>query len=79
MRAVPHIPAGDIKITFECPDCGLTKLVLSDGDADDSVASCATCGREFGRWGDVRARAHREAIDVGRKAMIDVAKRTLKP
>jgi transcription elongation factor Elf1 len=66
---MPIIPAGDIKITFKCPDCGPTKLVLSDGHADDSIASCGGCGREFGKWADVKARAHREAVDVGRQAI----------
>jgi len=51
------IPAGQLKITFNCPACGPTGLILSDGLADDSVASCKSCGKEFGRWADVKRNA----------------------
>jgi hypothetical protein len=31
--------------------------VVSNGYADDSVASCKNCGHVFGRWADVKAKA----------------------
>ncbi|WP_454758273.1 ECs_2282 family putative zinc-binding protein [Caulobacter segnis] len=52
-----------ITTTFECRTCGgPTVLSLPDGYDDDSVASCKNCGQEFGRLGDVKAKAQQEAL-----------------
>jgi len=55
------IPLGNVTVTFDCERCGPTALVLSNGDADDSIASCQKCGVELGPWPDVRERATMKA------------------
>ena len=67
---MPIVSADDIEITAECPDCGPTRIILSHGHTHDSVASCATCSREFGRWEDVRHYAKREAVQIGQRITI---------
>lgn len=66
---MPIVNADDIKITFECPDCGPTSVVLSNGYADNSVASCGTGGHEFGAWTDIRRQAHRETAQFWQSAV----------
>jgi hypothetical protein len=55
------IPLGPVSVTFECEGCGPTSIVLSNGDTDDSVASCSKCGAELGPWPDVRQNATMKA------------------
>lgn len=47
--------ADDYVINFTCPLCGGNRLMLSEADSDDAIASCGSCGSEFGRWGDIKA------------------------
>lgn len=61
-------------IRFECKTCGPTLLVLSDGETDDSIASCKSCGQVFGRFADVKAKA----IDAVRDDAIERIKRMFK-
>jgi len=50
--------SGDqITIKFECLKCGGTVLERPDDYTDDSIAKCKSCGQEFGRFGDVKAKA----------------------
>lgn len=46
-----------MQIDFNCAACGCTELVLSNGQADDSVVCCKQCGRRFGLWSDIEARS----------------------
>lgn len=66
---MPYMSADDVSFTIDCPKCGPTSVVLSDGHADDSIASCGSCSRELGRWGDVRDRAE---ISAAVRTQIDV-------
>jgi predicted nucleic acid-binding Zn ribbon protein len=34
--------------------CGSNRFVVPDHSTDDSLVTCAHCGAEIGRWGDVR-------------------------
>ncbi|HET8726514.1 MAG TPA: hypothetical protein VFO41_03295 [Alphaproteobacteria bacterium] len=47
--------ADEYAINFKCPVCGGTRLMLSEPGDDNSIASCGSCGSEFGRWGDIKA------------------------
>lgn len=47
----------EIKVTFSCLNCGGSILELPDDYTDDSTAKCKSCGTEFGRYGDVKAKA----------------------
>ncbi|MNT87690.1 hypothetical protein D3C72_2281390 [compost metagenome] len=51
-----------IKVTFTCKTCGGTILSLPDDHTDDSIASCKACGQEFGRFGDIKAKAREAAL-----------------
>jgi hypothetical protein len=52
-----------LKFTFECKKCGGTVLELPDNYTDDSIAKCKSCGTEFGRYGDIKAKA----IEMGKE------------
>ena len=53
----------ELEIKFECVECGGTILALPDDYTDDSIAKCESCGQEFGRFGDVKAKAMEVAGD----------------
>lgn len=47
-------------VTFQCLACGTDPVTLTTADdemTDDSIVSCKSCGHEFGRYGDVKAKA----------------------
>lgn len=45
-------------ISFACAECGSDKFVLPNNPPkDDDVIACAGCGRELGRYADVRTAA----------------------
>lgn len=46
-----------VSVTFTCSKCGPTVLELPDDHTDDSIAKCKICGAEFGRFGDIKAKA----------------------
>lgn len=48
-----------LKFTFSCKACGAdpATLELPDDYTDDSIAKCKACGTEFGRFGEVKAKA----------------------
>lgn len=46
-----------IEVKFTCEQCGGTVLEIPDDHTDDSIAKCKSCGVEFGRWGDIKAKA----------------------
>lgn len=46
--------ADKYQLNFTCPICGGHQLNV-DMSNDNSVASCGSCGSEFGRWGDIKA------------------------
>tara|TARA_R110002124_G_scaffold14948_1_gene65914 strand:+ start:341 stop:571 length:231 start_codon:yes stop_codon:yes gene_type:complete len=52
-----------INVTFECLECGGTVLSLPDDHTDDSIASCKSCGQEFGTYGDIKAKARDMAAE----------------
>lgn len=52
-----------VSVKFECKQCGGQKLILPDDPTDDSIAACANCGNELGRWGDLKAAAHQKIGD----------------
>lgn len=47
----------EVSVKFTCKECGGTVLELPDDYTEDSIASCKSCGIEFGRWGDIKAKA----------------------
>jgi predicted nucleic acid-binding Zn ribbon protein len=55
-----------------CPKCGSNKFVVPDHSTDDSLVTCAHCGAEIGRWGEIRVGILEEAKTdeqgTGRKA-----------
>ena len=55
-----------ISVTFQCNSCGANpaSLMLPDDYTDNSVASCKDCGIEFGRYGDVKAKALAQAREA---------------
>ncbi len=44
----------DVTITLQCKKCGGKKISLPDEPTDDSIATCASCGVVFGRWGNIK-------------------------
>jgi transcription elongation factor Elf1 len=63
-----------ITINFTCNDCGGTVLTLPDDHTDDSIASCKSCGVEFGRWGDIQAKA----METAKGEVTDMMRESLK-
>lgn len=65
-----------LNVTFECKSCGANPatLELPDDYTDDSVASCKACGQQFGRWGDVKAKA----TEAGKDALVGMVKDAFK-
>lgn len=53
----------DVSVKFNCGKCGPTTLEVSDPVTDDSTTKCKSCGAEFGRWGDVKAKATKVVAD----------------
>ena len=47
---------------FNCKDCGPTTLDIAEPVTDDSTVRCKSCQAEFGRWGDVKAKAMKAAF-----------------
>lgn len=47
----------EIVIDFTCPKCGPTKLQLPENPTDDDNAKCATCGEDFGPYGEIKSRS----------------------
>lgn len=56
----------NVSITLKCPKCGGTKIELPDDYTDDSNATCANpdCDAQFGRWGDIKAKAMKKAASA---------------
>lgn len=53
-----------ISMTFDCRTCGgPTILSLPDDYTDASIASCKTCGQEFGTFSEVKAKARAAAAE----------------
>jgi hypothetical protein len=63
-----------ISVKFECKKCGGQRLSLPDDPTDDSIASCAGCGNELGRWGDLREAAKEKVRDEVRKSLKKMVK-----
>jgi predicted nucleic acid-binding Zn ribbon protein len=53
---------------LRCPKCGSNKFVVPDHSTNDSLVTCADCGAEIGRWGDVRVGILEEVKAVARPA-----------
>jgi uncharacterized Zn finger protein len=49
---------------LKCPKCGSNKFVVPDHSTNDSLVTCAHCGDEVGRWGDIRVGILEEAKAV---------------
>jgi hypothetical protein len=50
---------------FECQICqGTIFTIFEIPTADDSIARCKACGTELGRWGDVKERAAKAAVQT---------------
>jgi len=47
-----------------CPKCGSDKFVVPDHSTDDSLVTCAHCGAEIGRWGEIRVGILEEGLSV---------------
>lgn len=66
----------EISVTFECKTCGAKPAVLEvpDDHTDDSTVKCKACGQEFGRYGDVKAKAREMAAEEVRAMVKDTFK-----
>ena len=51
---------------LRCPKCGSNKFVVPDNSTDDSLVTCADCGAEIGRWGNIRVGILEEAKTEGK-------------
>jgi len=60
---------------LRCPKCGSNRLVVPDHSTDDSLVTCADCGAEIGRWGDIRVGILEEAKTEEKRAPGRKAKR----
>jgi hypothetical protein len=67
-----------VSVKFECKKCGGQRLSLPDNPTDDSIASCAGCGNELGRWGDLKKGAAQKVRDEVRKSLKKMVKDTFK-
>ncbi|HUQ12036.1 MAG TPA: hypothetical protein VM146_17095 [Steroidobacteraceae bacterium] len=63
-----------VEVKFTCKKCGGTVLELPDNHTDDSIAKCKSCGVEFGRWRDIKAKAMGNLKTLARK----IGKKTIK-
>ena len=63
-----------LNVTFECKQCGGTILELPDDPTDESIVKCKSCGIEFGRWGDIKAKARDLGADHLRGMVRDTFK-----
>ena len=52
-----------ISVNFNCSKCGKTTLEVSEPVTDNSTVKCKSCGAEFGRWRDVKAKATKVVAD----------------
>ena len=57
----------DMRPSLTCRKCSGNKLIVPDHSTDDSLVTCAGCGAEIGRWGDVRVGILETAEDEGAK------------
>ncbi|MEQ6204238.1 hypothetical protein ABMC88_14450 [Sulfitobacter sp. HNIBRBA2951] len=66
-----------ITVTFECKVCGSSPatLELPDNHTDDDTAKCKSCGFEFGRYGEIKAKAMEAAKSEATDRIKDVFKR----
>lgn len=58
-----------INVTLNCLACGTDNVTLTTDDepaTDESVVRCKACGHEFGRYGDVKAKARKMAASAVR-------------
>lgn len=46
---------GHSEFTLSCQKCGSNELTIPDEATEDSRLTCASCGADGGRWGDVQA------------------------
>ena len=51
--------ADQLNITFQCMNCGASPatLELPDNPTDHDIAKCKSCGFQFGKYGDIKAKA----------------------
>lgn len=70
--------AGTIAATFACKSCGNNTVKVPDDPTDDSLAICAGCGTELGRWGDIKAASFEAAKDSVEDSLEDVLRETFK-
>lgn len=59
----------NVPVTFECKKCSGKKIELPDNPNDESIAKCASCGVEFGRWGDIRKAARDKVSEEFKKGL----------
>ncbi|TWI29735.1 hypothetical protein IQ24_03552 [Paracoccus sulfuroxidans] len=67
----------NINVTFKCLSCGTDPISLTTDDdvaTDDSLVRCKSCGQEFGRYGDVKAKAKEIAAEKLRGMVRDTFK-----
>lgn len=51
-------------ITFNCTECGAPLTINDDNPpADDDVYRCPGCGREIGKFGEMKEAMHQAAKD----------------
>ena len=51
-----------MRIELSCPTCGGNNFSLDDAATDESVVSCADCGRVVGTLGDLKDRVARQVL-----------------
>lgn len=69
----------DITITLHCKACGGTQISLPAEPTDDSVATCASCGIAFGRWGNIKNVSVEGVQDGVRKKLKSTISGIVKP
>jgi len=70
-----------ITVNLKCLKCGGAPFTEDDSVTDDSIVKCKSCGRVFGTFANVKAKATMAAVGEARRALkpgIDKLKDTFK-
>jgi hypothetical protein len=62
---------GEYTVTLRCQKCGSDELTIPDDATDDSHVTCAACGVDCGRWGDVQSAAFESTTEKIKESIAD--------
>ena len=68
---------GPMRFSLTCKKCGRNKFTIPENPTDDSPVTCADCGSELARWGDVQTAMDKAASEEGPEAVKDVLRKAL--